>query len=89
MKKLAICICTYKRNESLKECLMSLEKLNNPSTIKIIIIIVDNTKSYQSFNLIKKIKKKFKYKIIQMNESKRGVVHARNRALRKIRNLNP
>ena len=89
MEKLAICICTYKRNESLKECLMSLEKLNNPSTIKIIILIVDNTKSYQSFNLIKKIKKKFKYKIIQMNESKRGVVHARNKALKKLRNLNP
>ena len=57
MKKLVICICTYKRNKSLKECLKSLEKLNNPTKIKITILIVDNTKNYQSFDLVKKIKK--------------------------------
>ncbi len=58
MKKLIICICTYKRNESLKKCLMSLEELKNPKKINIIILVVDNTKKYQSYNLIKKIKKK-------------------------------
>jgi len=89
MKKLIICICTYKRNESLKNCLKSLEKLSNPTKIKITILIVDNTKKYQSFNLIKKIKKKFIYKIIQTNESKRGVVYARNKALKKLKRLNP
>ena len=89
MKKLVICICTYKRNKSLKECLKSLEKLNNPTTIKIVILVVDNTKNYQSYDLIKKIKKNFKYKIIQINENKRGVVHARNKALKKLQKLNP
>jgi|TARA_B100001142_G_scaffold49921_1_gene47188 GT2 family glycosyltransferase len=89
MKKLIICICTYKRNESLKKCLMSLEELKNPKKINIIILVVDNTKKYQSYNLIKKIKKKFKYKIIQINENKRGVVHARNKALKRLKKLNP
>jgi len=89
MKKLVICICTYNRNKSLKECLKSLEKLNNPTKIKIVILIVDNTKNYQSFDLVKNIKKNFKYKIIQINENKRGVVHARNKALKKFKKLNP
>ena len=89
MKKLVICICTYNRNKSLKECLKSVEKLNNPTKIKIVILIVDNTKNYQSFDLVKKIKKNFKYKIIQINENKRGVVHARNKALKKFKKLNP
>ena len=62
MKTLVICICTYNRNKSLKECLYSLEKLNNSVKIKIIILIIDNTSGYQSFNLVKKIKKKYKYK---------------------------
>jgi succinoglycan biosynthesis protein ExoM len=89
MKKLVICICTYNRNKSLKECLKSVKKLNNPTKIKIVILIVDNTKNYQSFDLVKKIKKNFKYKIIQINENKRGVVHARNKALKKFKKLNP
>ena len=89
MNKLVICICTYKRNEILKECLKSLQKLNNHTTNKITLIIVDNTRNYYSFNLIKKIKKKFKYEIIQINEKKRGVVYARNKALKKLKELNP
>ena len=89
MKTLVICICTFKRNESLKKCLLSLKKLKNSEKIKIIILIIDNTSNYHSFNLIKKFKKKFKYKIIQINEKKRGVVNARNKALKKIKNLNP
>ena len=43
MKTLVICICTYKRNESLEKCLKSLKKLNNTKKIKIIILIIDNT----------------------------------------------
>jgi len=89
MKTLIICICTYNRKESLSKCLKSLGKLNNSSILKIIILIIDNTTSNQSFELIKKIKKKFKYKIILVNEKKRGVVHARNKALNKLKSLNP
>ena len=58
MKTLIICICTYNRKESLSKCLKSLGKLNNSSILKIIILIIDNTTSNQSFELIKRIKKK-------------------------------
>ena len=89
MKTLVICICTYNRNKSLKRCLKSLEKLNNSKKIKITILIIDNTVSNQSFHIIKKIKTKFKYKIIQVNEKKRGVVNARNKALHELKSLSP
>ena len=89
MNKLVICICTYKRNKILKECLKSLQKINNKKKNKIIIMLIDNTKDYHSFDLIKKIKKKFKYNIIQINEKKRGVVYARNKALNRLKRLNP
>ena len=89
MKTLVICICTYNRNKSLSTCLESIAKLNNPTKIEIKILIIDNTKNFQSFSHIKKRKKKFKYKVIQINEVKRGVVYARNKALKKLRYLNP
>ena len=89
MKTLVICICTYKRNESLAQCLKSLKKLNTKKKIKIIILIIDNTTNYESFNLVKKMKKNFVHRIIQINESKRGVVHARNKALKKLKKLEP
>ena len=89
MKTLVICICTYNRNKSLSTCLESIAKLNNPTKIEIKILIIDNTKNFQSFSHIKKTKKKFKYKVIQINEVKRGVVYARNKALKKLRYLNP
>ena len=63
MKTLIICICTYNRKESLSKCLKSLEKLNNSPILKIIILIVDNTPSNQSFELIKKIKKNSNIKL--------------------------
>lgn len=89
MKTLVICICTYKRNKSLEKCLKSLKNLSVKKKIKIIILIIDNTINYESLNLVKKIKKKFVYKIIQINERKRGVVYARNKALKKLKELKP
>ena len=87
MKTLIICICTYKRNESLEKCLKSIKRLNNINNIKIKILIIDNTTNYESFKLVSKIKKKFLYKIIQINEPKKGIVHARNKALIKLKSL--
>ena len=78
---LVICICTYNRNLSLIRCLKSINKLHLIPNIKIKIIIVDNSKQHISFKLVKKLKKSFKYKIIQLHEKRRGVVYARNKCL--------
>ena len=87
--KLAICICTYNRNSSLVRCLKSINNLYGASNIKIKIVIVDNTNNYNSFKLIKKLKKSFKYQIIQIHEKRRGVVYARNKCLSELKKINP
>ena len=87
--KFVICICTYNRNLSLLRCLKSINNLYVVRNIKIEIVIVDNTIEYSSFKLVKKLKKSFKYKIIQSHEKKRGVVYARNKCLNEAKKINP
>ncbi len=86
---LVICICTYNRNLSLIRCLKSINKLHLISNIKIKIIVVDNSNKYTSLKLVKKLKKSFKYKIIQLHEKRRGVVYARNKCLNEVKKINP
>ncbi len=87
--KLVICICTYNRNLSLIRCLKSINNLYLVLNIKIKIIVVDNSENYVSHKLVKKLKKSFKYKIIQLHEKKRGIVYARNRCLSEAKKINP
>ena len=86
---LLICICTYNRNHKLSECLKSIEKINLLNKFSVKIIVVDNTINNNSYNLIKKISKKFKYNISYFNEKRRGVVYARNKCLEVLRKINP
>ena len=85
--KILICICTYKRNKSLIDCLKSFKKTIIPSDVKISFLIIDNTISNESVNIIKKFNKKFKFKILQINEKNRGIVNARNRCLLELRKI--
>tara|TARA_B100000959_G_C14974393_1_gene620995 strand:+ start:1692 stop:2612 length:921 start_codon:yes stop_codon:yes gene_type:complete len=87
--KLVICICTYNRNLGLFRCLKSINNLYRVPNIKIEVVVVDNAIKYPSFKLVKKIKKSFKYKIIQLHEKKRGVVNARNKCLNGAKKINP
>ena len=86
---LVICICTYNRNLSLIRCLKSINKLHLISNIKIKIIVVDNSNKHSSLKLVKKFKRSFKYKIIQLHEKRRGVVYARNKCLHEAKKINP
>jgi len=86
--KFLTCICTYKRNISLNKCLKSIEKITLPINTHITILIVDNTINNNSYALINKIKKKYRFKIIYVNEKKRGIVNARNRCLKEVKKIN-
>tara|TARA_B100000767_G_scaffold265531_1_gene281692 strand:- start:556 stop:1446 length:891 start_codon:yes stop_codon:yes gene_type:complete len=86
--KFLTCICTYKRNISLNKCLKSIEKITLPINTHITILIVDNTINNNSYSLINKIKKKYRFKIIYVNEKKRGIVNARNRCLKEVKKIN-
>ena len=83
-----ICICTYNRNQSLYNCLKSFEKIILFNNLKISFLILDNSINNKSFILINKIKKNYKYKILQINEKKRGIVNARNRCLKEAKKIN-
>ena len=86
--KILICICTYHRNKSLLECLQYFNQIQIPFNINIKFLINDNSINFESFYLIKSFKKKFKYTIYQVNEKKRGIVHARNKCLKISKNIN-
>ena len=80
--KILVCICTYKRNKNLKECLESFNKAIIPDNVKISFLILDNTINYESSRLLSNFKKKFKFDIQSANEKKKGVVYARNKCLK-------
>jgi len=87
--KLTICICTFNRNESLEKCIKSLNKLKKEIKIKINIVIVDNSINNNLLKIKKKLIKISKYKIIFLNEKRRGIVFARNKCLKKLKIINP
>ena len=86
--KILICICTYHRNKSLLESLTNFNKILIPFNLNIEFLIVDNSINFESFNLIKNFKKKFRYTIYQINEKKRGIVNARNKCLKISKKIN-
>jgi len=84
--KLIFCICTYNRNKSLIRCLASINNLKISPKIRFKVLIVDNSLKNTSRSILKK---KFKFSIIHINEKKRGIVNARNKALNKLKKIKP
>jgi len=89
MDNIILCICTYKRNNKLIDCLLSIKKLKLLKKFNIKILILDNTINFSSKNIIKNLKKKIGFKIFLKNEKRRGVVFARNACLDFINKENP
>jgi len=87
--KLSICICTYNRNDSLEQCVKSINNIINKNKIKINIIITDNSNNNNLLKIKTKLIRISKYKIIFLNEKKRGIVNSRNKCLRKLKSINP
>ena len=89
--KLSICIPTYNRNDSLEECIKSINNLinKNKMNININIIITDNSNNNNLFKIKKKLIKISKYKIFFLSEKKRGIVNSRNKCLKKLKSINP
>jgi succinoglycan biosynthesis protein ExoM len=87
--KLSICICTYNRNQSLINCIKSINKILNKKKIKINIIINDNSLNNNLSTIKKKLIKISRYNIIFATEKKRGIVHARNKCLKIVRRKRP
>ena len=87
--KILICIPTFNRNKSLLACINSIKKLKEINSFNVQILVLDNSPSNTSYNLINKYKKKGNIKITQRHELKRGIVFARNKCLQISRDINP
>lgn len=87
--RLIICISTFNRNDSLKECIKSINKIINKDKIIINIIITDNSKNDNISQIKKQLIKISKYKILFLKEKKRGIVNSRNKSLKALKNINP
>jgi len=89
MKNILICICTFNRNKSLIDCLKSIAQLKDINLYKVKILIVDNTISNHSKEIVENYKKIAKQEILQFHEKKRGIVYARNKCLKISKIIKP
>ena len=89
MKNILICICTFNRNKSLINCLKSIAQLKDINLYKVKILIVDNTISNHSKEIVENYKKIANQEILQFHEKKRGIVYARNKCLKISKIIKP
>lgn len=82
MIRIAICICTRKRQEGLIKLLDSIENLVIPTETTVSIIIVENDSENFSESVIKEFSSKSKFKISYYLEQRQGIVFARNRSVK-------
>ncbi|WP_257254458.1 glycosyltransferase family A protein [Endozoicomonas sp. SESOKO3] len=90
MKILAATLTTGTRNKTFIECMESLINQKLPDEAQLSIVVVENNlkpdKTVQS--IIKKLRKRSPLNIYHILECKRGIPHARNRALKLADELN-
>ena len=82
MTKIAICVCTRRRQEMLKELLGSFEKLIIPDETLVNFIIVENDSISMSEEIVKEFSVKGILKIEYYLETNKGLVYARNRSVK-------
>lgn len=80
MIKVSVCICTYKRNELLRELLVSLSKQSYNH--KYNIIVVDNSCDAEAEKLILDFNEQYGCQIVYENEPQQGISYARNRCVK-------
>jgi succinoglycan biosynthesis protein ExoM len=82
MIKVAICICTRRRQEGLRKLLESLESINIPVETSVRIVIVENDAETRSEGIVNEFSLKSKIKIDYFLETRQGLVFARNRSVK-------
>lgn len=87
MLHIAITLCTYKRPFYLKKALHSILTANKPSNIQLSIIVIDNEGSPITEKIINGFPKPSQ--IEYHTEIRPGLVHARNKALRVLKDKMP
>ncbi len=87
MKKIAICICTFKREFGLKRLLISIEKLIVPSEVDVKVIVVENDSQPNSEEIVNYFSNRGTIKIDYFLETNRGIASARNRSIKEAQGV--
>lgn len=82
MIKVAICICTRRRQDGLKKLLESFDSMKIPVDTMVRIVVVENDLDNRSEQIVRAFSKKSKLKIDYFLETQQGLVYARNRSVR-------
>lgn len=82
MKSIAICICTRRRTNGLKMLLDSINNLETLPEYQVRIVIVENDSDNFSEHVIREFSTISKFKLSYYNESRIGIVFARNRSVK-------
>lgn len=83
---IAICICTYKRPQGLKNVLDSLQNLVLDQGSFAVFVADNDSVSHAGYDFIEKEQGAYRFEISCEIEEKPGISHARNRALRMVKN---
>ncbi|WP_370239613.1 glycosyltransferase family 2 protein [Neptunomonas phycophila] len=76
-----ICICTYMREQMLSDCLQSLVAVNVPDKVTVTVSVIDNDASGSSEGCVSRAAEALPFTVRYMQETKRGIPCARNRAI--------
>lgn len=81
MDKITICICTFKRRDLLRKCLQSLYEMDIPTNTHITLTVIDNHDQQSAKTVVDELTPAATIPTHYVNEPKRGIPHARNRAM--------
>jgi glycosyltransferase involved in cell wall biosynthesis len=87
MDKINICVCTYKRAQLLKKCLLSLYAMKTPSHCEVTISVIDNHDEQSAKIVVDELKASSTIPTHYFSELNRGIPFARNRAIIETQNL--
>lgn len=78
-------VCTYRRQQKLKECIESIIAQKLESSIALRIVVVDNDKDQTGRQIVELLGAKSGIPIVYLWEPQRGISHARNKCLDAIK----
>jgi succinoglycan biosynthesis protein ExoM len=86
MTSVAVCICTRRRPEGLKQLLASINKINMPDDVDLSIVVVENDSKQQSEFVVTEWAAQSRFKAKYFLETNQGISYARNRSVKEAGN---
>lgn len=79
--RINICICTCKRAELLKKCLVSIAEIDVPERVHVFVSIIDNDELPSAADYVDGLKQTYPFSLHYQHVLSSGIPYARNRAI--------